>query len=110
MRNLIRDLIRCGSIKGIVCFYYILCALKPILSFDLATIIMSLNDAASDNPFVVLKENPFMRRVPALARVKDMFEQIKSKLPRAPRFLLCLLSMRKKFNIRGLFLLCFFSH
>lgn len=48
-----------------------------------------------------------MRRAPAPARVEDMFEQIKSKLPGAPRFLLCLLPERKNSDIYGLFLFLF---
>lgn len=48
-----------------------------------------------------------MRRAPAPARVEDMFEQIKSKLPGAPRFLLCLLPERKNSDIYGFFIFVF---
>jgi len=61
-----------------------------------------------DDPFVVIDENPSMRRAPPPARVEDMFEQIKSKLPGAPKFLLCLLSERKNSDIYGLFLFSLF--
>jgi len=54
-----------------------------------------------EDPFVVLEENHSMRRAPPPARVEDMFEQIKSKLPGAPRFLLCLLPERKNSDIYG---------
>ncbi|KAG1327683.1 Protein argonaute 4B [Cocos nucifera] len=73
IRNLIRDLIKCGSMKGI----------------------------AIDQPFDVFEENPSMRRALPAARVEDMFERIKSKLPGAPRFLLCLLSERKNSDVYG---------
>ncbi|CAD6257042.1 unnamed protein product [Miscanthus lutarioriparius] len=39
-------------------------------------------------PFDVIDENPSMRRSPTVTRVEDMFEQVKIKLPRAPKFLL----------------------
>jgi len=45
-----------------------------------------------------------MRRAPVSRRVDDMFEQIKSKLPGAPRFLLCLLSERKNCEVYGWFI------
>ncbi|XP_038986924.1 protein argonaute 4B-like isoform X2 [Phoenix dactylifera] len=73
IRNLVRDLIKCGSMKGI----------------DI------------DQPFDVFEENPSMRRALPAARVEDMFERIKSKLPGAPRFLLCLLSERKNSDVYG---------
>ncbi|OEL24890.1 Protein argonaute 4B, partial [Dichanthelium oligosanthes] len=67
VRSLIRDLIRNASAKGI----------------------------QMDQPFEVFEESPSMRRAPVSRRVDDMFEQIKSKLPGAPKFLLCLLPERK---------------
>ncbi|ONK63090.1 uncharacterized protein A4U43_C07F11320 [Asparagus officinalis] len=73
MRNLVRDLIKCGNMKGI----------------------------QVDDPFVILEENHSMRNAPPPARVEDMFEQIKSKLPGAPKFLLCLLSERKNSAVYG---------
>nr|CAB3460514.1 unnamed protein product [Digitaria exilis] len=69
VRNLIRDLMRNASAKGI----------------------------QMGDPFDVFEENPPMRRAPASRRVDDMFEQIKSKLPGAPKFLLCILPDRKNF-------------
>ncbi|KAJ6846013.1 protein argonaute 4B-like [Iris pallida] len=73
IRGLIRDLIKCGNMKGI----------------------------SVEDPFVVIEENGNMRRAPPPARVEDMFEQIKTKLPGAPRFLLCLLPERKNSLLYG---------
>ncbi|CAL4902553.1 unnamed protein product [Urochloa decumbens] len=73
VRNLIRDLIRNASAKGI----------------------------QMDQPLDVVEENPSMRRAAVSRRVDDMFEQIKSKLPGAPKFLLCLLPERKICEIYG---------
>ena len=61
-----------------------------------------------DEPFDVFEESPSIRRAPVSRRVDDMFEQIKSKLPGAPRFLLCLLSERKNCEVYGWFIFgCF---
>ena len=57
-----------------------------------------------DEPFEVFEESPSMRRAPVSRRVDDMFEQIKSKLPGAPRFLLCLLPERKNCEVYGWFI------
>ncbi|CAD5332317.1 unnamed protein product [Arabidopsis thaliana] len=66
--TLIRDLIKCGREKGI--------NVEP--------------------PFKdVINENPQFRNAPATVRVENMFEQIKSKLPKPPLFLLCILAERK---------------
>lgn len=73
VRNLIRDLMRNASAKGI----------------------------QMEEPFDVFEESPSMRRAPVSRRVDDMFGQIKSKLPGAPRFLLCLLPERKNCEIYG---------
>lgn len=73
MRSLVRDLIKCGNLKGI----------------------------QVEDPFVVIDENSNVRRDPAPARVEDMFKQIQSKLPGAPKFLLCLLPERKNSDIYG---------
>ncbi|KAJ1264418.1 hypothetical protein BS78_09G261800 [Paspalum vaginatum] len=73
LQNLIRDLIRNASAKGI----------------------------QMERPFDVFEESPSMRRAPVSRRVDSMFEQIKSKLPGAPRFLLCLLPERKNCEIYG---------
>ncbi|GAB4859272.1 Protein argonaute-4 [Ancistrocladus abbreviatus] len=73
VRSLIRDLIKCGELKGI----------------------------HIDAPFDVFEENPQCRRAPPLVRVEKMFEEIQSKLPGAPQFLLCLLPERKNCDIYG---------
>lgn len=52
-------------------------------------------------PFDVFEESPSLRRAPVSRRVDDMFEQIKSKLPGAPKFLLCLLPERKNCEVYG---------
>jgi eukaryotic translation initiation factor 2C len=43
-------------------------------------------------PFDVFDENLSMRQSPAVKRVEDMYEQVKTKLPGAPKFLLCVLA------------------
>ncbi|GJN22127.1 hypothetical protein PR202_gb09663 [Eleusine coracana subsp. coracana] len=73
VKNLIRDLMRNASAKGI----------------------------QMDEPFHVFEESPSMRRAPVSRRVDDMFEQIKLKLPGAPKFLLCLLPERKNCEVYG---------
>jgi eukaryotic translation initiation factor 2C len=42
-----------------------------------------------------------MRGTDPKIRVEAMFEQVKTKLPGAPRFLLCLLPERKNSDIYG---------
>jgi len=64
-------------------------------------------------PFDAFEENPSMRRAPAVRRVEEMFEQVKSKLPGAPKFLLCVLAERKNSDVYGwlfLFLLTFVAY
>ncbi|OAY80372.1 Protein argonaute 4A [Ananas comosus] len=73
IRSLVRDLIKCGDMKGI----------------------------SIEQPFDVFEESPQLRRAPPTARVEDMFQQIKTKLPGAPRFLLCLLPERKNCDVYG---------
>ncbi|KAL6850460.1 hypothetical protein ACP4OV_021087 [Aristida adscensionis] len=73
VRDLVRDLIKCGGMKGI----------------------------QVDAPFDVFEENPSMRRAPPVRRVDDMFEQVKTKLPGAPKFLLCVLAERKNSDVYG---------
>ena len=80
IRRLIPDLMRNASAKGIVCFSF--------QAFSTA----------------LFEESPSMRRAPVSRRVDDMFEQIKSKLPGAPRFLLCLLPERKNCEVYGWFI------
>lgn len=72
-QSLVRDLIKCGDLKGI----------------------------QIDAPFDVFQENPQNRRAPPMARVEKMFEDIQSKLPGAPQFLLCLLPERKNSDLYG---------
>ncbi|XP_043809276.1 protein argonaute 4 isoform X2 [Manihot esculenta] len=73
VRSLVRDLTRCADMKGI-----------PM-----------------EAPFDVFEENPQFRRAPPTVRVEKMFEEIQSKLPGAPKFLLCLLPERKNSDIYG---------
>ncbi|KAJ0238727.1 Protein argonaute 9 [Hirschfeldia incana] len=72
--RLISDLIRCGNMKGI--------NVEP--PFD-----------------VVFQENAQFRNAPPHIRVEKMFEQIQSKLPGKPKFLLCILAERKNSNVYG---------
>ncbi|KAH1106045.1 hypothetical protein J1N35_009813 [Gossypium stocksii] len=71
--SLVRDLIRCGDMKGI----------------------------RIDPPFDVFQESNQNRRCSPLVRVEKMFEDIQSKLPGAPQFLLCLLPDRKNSDFYG---------
>ncbi|XP_019155598.1 PREDICTED: protein argonaute 4-like [Ipomoea nil] len=73
IRGLVRDLIKCGEMKGITV----------------------------EAPFDVFEESPQFRRAPPLVRVEKMFEEVQSKLPGAPKFLLCLLPERKNCDIYG---------
>ncbi|XP_058743134.1 protein argonaute 4-like [Vicia villosa] len=73
VRGLVRDLIKCGGMKGI--------QVEP--------------------PFDVFEEQGHLRRSPPLARVEKMFEIVQSKLPDAPKFLLCLLPDRKNSELYG---------
>lgn len=73
MNSLLRDLSKCGNMKGI----------------------------RVEDPFDVFNENPSMRRAAAPSRVDSMFEQVQSKLPGEPKFLLCLLPERKNSDIYG---------
>ncbi|KAK6936917.1 PAZ domain [Dillenia turbinata] len=73
IRGLVRDLIKCAETKGI--------NISP--------------------PFDVFEESPSNRRAPPLVRVEKMFEDVQSKLPGAPQFLLCLLPERKNCDLYG---------
>ncbi|XP_010521596.1 PREDICTED: protein argonaute 4 isoform X2 [Tarenaya hassleriana] len=73
VRGLVQDLIRCGEMKGI-----------------------SIAD-----PFDVFEENQRFRKAPPMVRVEKMFEEVQSRLPGAPQFLLCLLTERKNCEIYG---------
>ncbi|OMO85368.1 Argonaute/Dicer protein, PAZ [Corchorus capsularis] len=54
-----------------------------------------------DPPFDVLEENNQNRRLSPVLRVEKMFDDIQSKLPGAPQFLLCLLPDRKNSDLYG---------
>ncbi|XVF46380.1 hypothetical protein PTKIN_Ptkin03bG0022300 [Pterospermum kingtungense] len=73
VNSLVRDLIRCGEMKGI----------------------------HIDQPFDVFQEMHQNRRAPPMVRVEKMFEEIQSRLPGAPQFLLCLLPDRKNSDLYG---------
>ncbi|KAM3397998.1 protein argonaute 4-like [Capsicum galapagoense] len=73
VQGLVGDLIKCGKMKGIMV----------------------------EDPFDVFEESPQVRRAPPLVRVEKMFEQVQSKLPGAPKFLLCLLPERKNCDVYG---------
>lgn len=85
-----------ANAKGIVCFSFLSHLLPPLF--------LALNFVSwqqMDEPFDVFEESPSLRRAPVSRRVDDMFNQIKTKLPGAPRFLLCLLPERKNCEIYG---------
>ncbi|KAL0435283.1 UNVERIFIED_CONTAM: protein argonaute 4 [Sesamum radiatum] len=73
VRNLVRDLMKVGEMKGI----------------------------SVEAPFDVFEENQQFRRAPPMVRVEKMFEEVQSKLPGPPKFLLCLLPERKNCDIYG---------
>ncbi|CAL0315822.1 unnamed protein product [Lupinus luteus] len=73
VQALVRDLIKCGNMKGIMV----------------------------EDPFDVFEENAQFRRAPPVVRVEKMFEHMMSKLPGAPKFLLCLLPERKNSDLYG---------
>ncbi|CAM0944014.1 unnamed protein product [Alopecurus aequalis] len=54
-----------------------------------------------DDPSAIIEENPSMRQMHVSARVDEMFDQIKSKLPVTPSFLLCLLPEKKNCELYG---------
>lgn len=56
-----------------------------------------------EDPFDVFEENQQYRRAPPLVRVEKMFEDVQTKLPGPPKFLLCLLPERKNCDIYGLY-------
>ncbi|OMO91448.1 Argonaute/Dicer protein, PAZ [Corchorus olitorius] len=73
VRRLVQDLTRCADMKGI----------------------------RIDAPFDVFEESNQNRRLSPVLRVEKMFEDIQSKLPGAPQFLLCLLPDRKNSDLYG---------
>jgi eukaryotic translation initiation factor 2C len=56
-----------------------------------------------EQPFSVFEENGQVRCSPATRRADDMFEQVKTKLPGAPKFLLCAFAERKNSDVYGWF-------
>ncbi|CAM8969562.1 hypothetical protein QQ045_003373 [Rhodiola kirilowii] len=72
-RDIVRDLIKCGKMKGV----------------------------EVESPHEIIEESPQCRRLPPVARVEKMFEEIQSKLPGAPKFLLCMLPERKNSELYG---------
>ncbi|OMO92922.1 Argonaute/Dicer protein, PAZ [Corchorus olitorius] len=73
VRRLVQDLTRCAHMKGI----------------------------RIDPPFDVFEESNQNRRLSPVLRVEKMFDDIQSKLPGAPQFLLCLLPERKNSDHYG---------
>lgn len=53
-------------------------------------------------PADVFEESPQYRRAPPLVRVEKMLEEMQSRLPGQPKFLLCLIPERKNCVIYGL--------
>ncbi|KAF3956608.1 hypothetical protein CMV_018277 [Castanea mollissima] len=72
-QSLVRDLIKYGDLKGI----------------------------QINAPVDVFQENLWKRHAPPMATVEKMFEDIQSKLPGGPQFLLCLLPERKNSDLYG---------
>ncbi|KAK4477948.1 hypothetical protein RD792_017213 [Penstemon davidsonii] len=54
-----------------------------------------------DDPFPVFNENQQFRRAPPHVRVEKMLEDMQSKLPKEPKFILCLLPERKNCDLYG---------
>ncbi|KAI3845014.1 hypothetical protein MKW92_027683 [Papaver armeniacum] len=54
-----------------------------------------------ERPYSLIEEDNQSRRLPPIARVEAMFEQIKQKLPGPPEFLLCALAERKNSDVYG---------
>ncbi|XP_077215045.1 protein argonaute 16-like [Tasmannia lanceolata] len=54
-----------------------------------------------DRPFTLIEEDPQWKRAGPIVRVERMFDQIMSKLPGPPQFLLCVLPDRKNSTIYG---------
>ncbi|KAK6134690.1 hypothetical protein DH2020_031615 [Rehmannia glutinosa] len=71
--HLSRELINCGRIKGI----------------------------HMERPYTIIEEDPQCRRASPVIRVERMVEQIMTKLPGPPEFLLCVLPERKISDIYG---------
>ncbi|WCJ41504.1 Argonaute family protein [Euphorbia peplus] len=73
IRGLVETLQKCGNMKGI----------------------------SIEKPVEVLEENQQYRRAPPTVRVEKMFEELMSKLPGVPKFLLCILPERKNSDLYG---------
>lgn len=82
------------------CMFYQVLILKDWV-YKMNLIIPALMFQSVEAPFEVFEESPQLRRAPPLVRVEKMFEEIQSKLPGAPKFLLCLLPERKNCDIYG---------
>ncbi|PIA35479.1 hypothetical protein AQUCO_03500087v1 [Aquilegia coerulea] len=54
-----------------------------------------------DNPHSLIEEDSQWRRAGPVVRVEKLFEQVKTKLPGPPEFLLCILPERKNCDIYG---------
>ncbi|CAI9090148.1 OLC1v1024853C2 [Oldenlandia corymbosa var. corymbosa] len=54
-----------------------------------------------ERPFSLIEEAPQNRRLSPITRVEKMFEQLMSKLPEPPEFLLCVLPERKNSELYG---------
>lgn len=49
----------------------------------------------------MFEEDASFRRAPPNVRVDEMFEKMRKKLPGIPRFLLCILPVRKNSDLYG---------
>ncbi|KAL6548657.1 Protein argonaute-4 [Orobanche gracilis] len=64
---------------------------------DVRSLIRDLTKVGKSKGIVVVdvfEENQQFRRAPPMVRVEKMFEEVQSKLPGPPKFLLCLLPER----------------
>ncbi|KAH7576684.1 hypothetical protein JRO89_XS01G0130800 [Xanthoceras sorbifolium] len=115
-----RELINSGRKKGIVGFYVLDClvlycsSMISIFVLHLSQLycLLALSLAHShsiydafvkeiDRPFTLIEEDQQSRRASPVARVERMVEQMKSKLPGPPEFILCVLPERKNSDIYG---------
>lgn len=55
-----------------------------------------------ERPHTLIEEEQQYRRASNLVRVEKMFEQITTKLPGPPQFILCVLPERKNSDIYGI--------
>ncbi|XP_065865840.1 protein argonaute 4-like [Euphorbia lathyris] len=73
IRGLVETLQKCGNMKGI----------------------------SIEKPVEILEENPQFKRAPPTVRVEKMFDELMSRLPGVPKFLLCILADKKNSDIYG---------